>query len=125
MAAATALVATDDQYVLACMILRKRREIMNLSVKLFNKELVFPNGIQSAYQSTKTTTEEWTVLKSQGMPMFYNIDQYNSMSMLAQWLVKKFHEMNGTEAPENVTLWAVCYQALGVKSLKEAGLTLA
>lgn len=124
MAVSAAMVATDDQYVLSCMILRKRREVMALSRKLFKRELAFPAGIQTAYQTTKELTEEWTVFKSQGMPMFYTIDQYNSISMLAQWLVKTFHDMNGTEAPENTALWAICYPAMGVKSLKEAGLTI-
>ena len=119
-----AMVATEDQYVLACSILRKRKTVHAMSERLLRKDVNEPSGITAAYGTVKQLLMSWNESKKLGQPMFYDLPQYNAMSQLAIWTVQKFHEINGTPIPnpENLKLWPICFQDAGAQSLKDTGL---
>lgn len=115
------LVATEDQYRLAGAVLRKRREVIALHQYKFRKDLSIPTDIEACYKTTKELLASWIESRRQQMPMTFTVAQYEAMAKLAQWLVEKFHSINGTPAPD-VKEWGICHQALGAKTFKDTGL---
>lgn len=115
------LVATEDQYRLAGLVLRKRREVIALHQAKFRKELSIPADIEACYKATKELLYSWNVARNNREPMTFTVAQYSAMAKLGQWLVEKFHSINGTPAPD-VAVWGICHQALGAKTFKDTGL---
>lgn len=116
------LVANEDQFILTGAILRRFRALNEIAATQFKKEIVVPTQITNARNSTREMRDRWKQDIANGQPMYFSVNEYNAMSMLAQWTVSKFHELNGTPVPANIKEWSVCHQALGATGLKDIGL---
>ena len=116
------LVANEDQFILSGAILRRYRALQELAATKLRKEIVVPTQIVNARNATREMRDRWKKDVANGTPMYFSVNEYNAMSMLAQWTVTKFHELNGTPVPDSIKEWSVCHQALGATGLKDIGL---
>ncbi len=81
-------------------VLRRVEWLRTVNYKTFGKDLVYPADFMKQIDKLKELKARWKKNRQERQPEMISVEEVFVFTTSAEFLVNKFHEINGTEAPD-------------------------